>query len=374
MSLEAAVPEPQKSPETFSVHACTPLDREEQARLFNRCFKKAVSAADLRWRYDTNPHGASVSFVTRPAGGEGVSGYACSPRKALSFGDESTLAPVGETGDVMTHPEWRKRGLFSDLDRAAMAETKRLGWPCVFGLPNRRSAHIFVQDLGWERIGTVRPWTFVLCTTPDARRVLAADGRTRGWFAGFTRRSCAAARERLVADGRGLRALALQRFPREVDALSRTVEKRFAFMIRRDAEYLNWRFADSPSKLHRIVGIFDSSERFVAYVVVQLPRPGECVGYLVDVLAAGEQSLAAALAAGLDGLEASGAALARATAIDGSWWSGVVARAGFRPPKEENHLTVILHPHQPQHSLVKAARDVRGWYFTDGDRDDETMG
>jgi hypothetical protein len=35
---------------------------------------------------------------------------------------------------------------------------------------------------------------------------------------------------------------------------------------------------------------------------------------------------------------------------------------------------VILYVHEPGHPLVAAAREVRRWYLTDGDRDDETMG
>src|SRR6185369_7361113 len=105
----------------------------------------------------------------------GVSGYACSPRTALSFGDESTRATIGETGDVMTHPQWRKRGLFSALDRACMQETARLGWPLVFGLPNRHSAHIFLE-LGWERIGTLRAYTFLLHGGAESRAQRTNDG------------------------------------------------------------------------------------------------------------------------------------------------------------------------------------------------------
>src|SRR5689334_16968700 len=97
------------------VHACGPEDRARQAELFNACFKKRVDAAALAWRYDRSPHGASISFLTLE-GERGVSGYACSPRRMLARGDEATSAPVGETGDVMTHPDWRKRGLFSALD------------------------------------------------------------------------------------------------------------------------------------------------------------------------------------------------------------------------------------------------------------------
>ena len=66
--------------------------------------------------------------------------------------------------------------------------------------------------------------------------------------------------------------------------------------------------------------------------------------------------------------------MVQATAIEGSWWEGVLARSGFRPPRAENHLLVIVRIHRPEHPVAAAARGVAGWYLTDGDRDDETMG
>src|SRR5690349_15206722 len=105
----------------LDVRACGPRDRARQVELFRACFKKPLDEPALAWRYDRSPHGPSVSFLTCTADGRGVSGYACSPRRALAFGDEDRAALAGQTGDVMTHPEWRKRGLFSALDRATMA-------------------------------------------------------------------------------------------------------------------------------------------------------------------------------------------------------------------------------------------------------------
>jgi GNAT superfamily N-acetyltransferase len=424
------------APAQVSVAACGPKDRAEQARLFNACFKKRVDERALVWRYDENPHGTALSFVSRPAGGEGVSGYACSPRSALSFGDEVTRAAIGETGDVMTRPEWRKRGLFSALDRACMEAARQRGWPLVFGLPNRRSAHIFLE-LGWERVGTLRPWTFVLRNEARARRERAKDGRIASWLTPLAMRRGRAARRELIrasalagseqarragglgaaerpgsagevgeaeparrasgvgeaeparrtggfgeavpaagasGDSNVLRARELARFPREVEALSRAVEKRFALMVRRDAAYLDWRFAKSPSGLHRSIGIYAASGELVGYCVVQLPRESECVGYLVDVLACDDASVAAAIESGLARLESAGASLVQATAIDESWWSGWLERAGFVRAKSDNHLMVIAHVNDRDHLLVKAARDASKWYLTDGDRDDETMG
>jgi len=355
------------------VHACGPEDRAEQARLFNACFKKQVDAAVLAWRYDENPHGHALSFVQRSSEGEAVSGYACSPRRAVPAGDDARAAVIGETGDVMTLAAWRGRGLFSALDGAALAEARRKKWPVVFGLPNRRSAHIFLE-LGWERAGTLRPWTFLLRNDAAARSVRAREGRWRAWLAPFAAHSGRQARERLRARAaNAFDVRPLSAFPPEVEALSRAVEPGFALMVRRDAQALTWRFLRNPSGLHRAIGIF-AGVRLAAYVVVQVPRPGESTGYLVDVLAADAAALAAAMEAGLAALEQAGASTVQATAIDGSWWSGTLLRAGFVPPKPDNHLNVIVHVLRPDHPLAAAARDARRWYLTDGDRDDETMG
>lgn len=355
----------------LTIDLCGPADRGEQARLFDACFNKAATAQDLAWRYDRGPHGAAVSLLARPPGGEGVSGYACSPRLALSFGREDTLAPVGETGDVMTHPDWRKRGIFSALDRRCMQEVSRLGWPVVFGLPNRRSAHIFVE-LGWEVVGAVRPYSFYLSADGGARAEAHGHGRLRALTLGWRAARCR--RRRAALDRAGFEVRALERFPAQTLELSRAVEQRFAFMVRRDPDYMNWRFIDNPAGLHEVQGVY-RDDRLEGLCVTQRPRPGESVGYLTDLLTAGdEQTVGVCLKAGLDRLEQRGASVVQATALDGSWWREVLVGAGFLAPREEAGLRVILHPQRVDHPLVAAARDTASWYFTDADRDDATMG
>ncbi|MEO6711249.1 MAG: GNAT family N-acetyltransferase, partial [Planctomycetota bacterium] len=231
----------------FELHLCGSADRAEQTRLYNACFRKPLDVAGLVWRYDENPMGRAISLLARPPQGEGVSGYACNPRIAVSRGEHAAL--IGETGDVMTHPDWRKRGIFSQLDRAAMAEAKLAGWPLVFGLPNRRSAHIFLE-LGWERVGTLRLWTCVLENSAQARVERKKEGRLASWSTGFAQRRSRRLRLRQSRKARdhSLRAI-VRGFPAATGELSRAVEKQFAFMIRRDKAYLDWRFQAGPSGL-----------------------------------------------------------------------------------------------------------------------------
>lgn len=371
--IGAAMAQPEETKdEQIRVDLCTSSEREEQARLYAACFKKPLPDGGLRWRYDLSPAGESVSLVAREPDGMAISGYACSPRIALVGGDERTLAFAGETGDVMTRPEWRKRGFFSRLDRAAMDEARRLGWALAFGLPNRRSAHIFLE-LGWERVGSVRPHLFVQRADGASKEARAKEGRWKGWTTAFEAARCARERARLSARAARLQVEPIRCFDERVTALSRLVEPRFGFMVRRSAEYLNWRFIGTPSGLHRAFALLDGAT-LAAYVVVQVPRAGEYNGFLVDVLARDDAALAAAIEAGLAELERAGASVVEATALEGSWWASELVRAGFAPRGDEHLLSVILHPIAAEHPLVAAARDTTRWYFTDGDRDDETVG
>ncbi len=369
--MSATAPDPSSVPnDALVVAACGTEDRAEQARLFNACFKKSLGPDELRWRYDRGPHGGALSFVSRPPGGEGVSGYACSPRRVLCFGEHESL--VGETGDVMTHPDWRKRGIFSSLDVACMAAAEEAGWSLVFGLPNRRSAHIFLE-LGWERIGTIRPWTFVFEPDARARALRVPEGRLAALALPLAVRECRAGRRRLLAAARGLGVEPLERFPEEVEALSRAVERDFAFMVRRDAPYLNWRFLENPSGVHRALAVRRPDGELAGYAVVQAPDE-RGLGYLVDVLAPDPDARAAAIGGALEHLRSLGAAAVQATAIDGSWWQRQLIDSGFLRPKPENHLIVIRYAHDPDHPLTRASARAADWYLTDGDRDDETMG
>jgi hypothetical protein len=98
------------------------------------------------------------------------------------------------------------------------------------------------------------------------------------------------------------------------------------------------------------------------------------VGYLVELVAPEPDAVDAAFQVALSRLDEHGAGMVQATAIDGTWWRGALLEHGFRAPGPDNHLSVIQHPHAPAHPLAAAARNTAEWFFTDGDRDDATMG
>jgi len=368
------VSEAQSSAAGISIHVANAGDRQDQAALYDACFDAASGGEILPWRYDQNPHGAAVSLVARTRTGDAVSGYACSPRVVLHRGEEFEGALVGQTGDVMTHPDHRRLGIFSSLDRMAVEQTTERGWPVLFGLPNRQSAHIFTGELGWKAVGRIRPWTFVLHVDAAARAERMRAGRLASALVPWSFWRGLVLRGKLrTRSFDKVNVVPIPRFDASVDEVWESVAREWPWMVRRDHDYLNWRFLDAPSGRFQAHGAFDTTGRQVGYVVVQLPGAGEKVGYLVDLLGLDDVAVAALVEVALRHLHKAGVSVARAHAIAGSWWERTLRGAGFRAGKRDDFKIVIVHTNAANHPLAQAALDPAQWYFTDGDRDDELV-
>ena len=348
-------------------------DRAAQAALFDTCFGRSDGAEVLPWRYDASPHGDALTHVVDGDDDRLVASYACGPRTILNRGADGCA--VGQTGDVMTAKEARGRGLFSGLDRATMERAREAGWPVVFGLPNRASAHIFVRDLDWEEVGALRPWTFVLCADAGARAERMKASRLASVGVPWTAWRGTMARGKLRKSFFGkINVVPIARFKPEADEVAAAVAREHPWFVRRDHEDLNWRFIDAPSGRFRAHGVYEPSGAMRGWCVVQIPERGETVGHIADIVAADEVAFAGALEAGLGHLRKAGASVARAHAVVGSAWETRLKRSGFRAPSQEDTRPIILRVLDPAHPLTAIARDPKSWYFTDGDRDAELIG
>ena len=376
----------QLGPDVLVEAVVGPEARPDQARLFSRCFAKPTGVEALRWRYDANPHGEAVSLVLRDEADHAVCSYAYVPRLAVARVDgQAAEGLIGQQGDVMTDPEWQRQGLARRLVKHCARETAAAGFLMDWGFPNRQSAPVFLK-FDWRSVGAIRPKRHLLRADARARARRLADGRLAAWLVGRDRRRCARARAALGGLPAGYELRPVERwapFGDRVTELSRAVEARFPFMLRRDAAWMDWRFVDTPSGAHRGHGLFGPDGELAGWVVIQMPPgagargfPGASgVGYLVELLCPDEDLVPALVGAGLDLLAGAGASVAEAWSVDGSWWQGHLVRAGFLDARPENHLYVYTYPLVDEdHPVVRAAADASTWYLCDGDRDDETMG
>lgn len=345
-------------------------DRPEQGRLYDLCFGKTDGERVVPWRYDGNPHGATIAPIARDEAGAMVSSYACQPRRVLWRGATSGVGVVGQTGDVMTHPELRSKGIFSELHWQAMGAAREAGWAAAWGLPNKYSGRIFFGKLGWVLAGHIGPWNFVLRNDERARAIRLHNGRLAALGVPFAVLRGRVRRKALRRGSGGLVAERLERFPEEVGAMTRAAAERHEWMVERGADYLDWRFLDAPSGRFRALGVRDAGGTLVAYAALQLPDPTSGLAAISDLVGVDAAAEDAAVEAALAELEARGAAVVRAYGMRGSPWEAVLARGGFRRPRGYKPVGAFA---LVEDELGHTTLDTSRWYFTDGDRDDELV-
>ena len=235
-----------------------PDDRRLVEALYRRVFgTDAADASRLRWEWQyrrnpNNPGGEPEIWVARE-GPAIVGQYATMPVKLAVKGREVT----GSWGmDVMVAPERQRRGLgevlFRTWDRNVGAS---------LGLGLSEASYRLFQKLNWPDVGPVP-----CLVKPLSRRAF----RHPRWPVAVNRLISALTWPivLIVARSRPLRAEVriIQRFDDSFTELWERLRPKFDLAVRRDAAYLNWKFATAPH---------------VRYTMASLVRDGQAAGYAV---------------------------------------------------------------------------------------------
>lgn len=193
---------------------------------------------------------------------------------------------------VLTHPDHRRKGVFRSLIDASNDLAAQRGAQFCMTLPNDVSLPGFLKFGDWKYPGCIPTWMKVL----DGGELLAAKigplGRLVSWIPNlfFSRRE--------PSNGsNGIDLEAVVHVPPDLNDVS----ERFArlaggCMIRRTADYWNWRHAGPLSKYRTLIA--RKNGRLVgAICTTTQPRMGVEVGLIVDVVAEESQVLRALIAA-----------------------------------------------------------------------------
>jgi GNAT superfamily N-acetyltransferase len=251
-------------------------DRRAVDALYRRVFGiDAAEASRLRWewQYRRNPNnpGQEPEIWIAREGPAIVGQYATMPVKLLVRGQE---IPASWGMDVMVAPERQRQGLgevlFRTWDRNVGAS---------LGLGLSEASYRLFQKLRWPDVGPIP--CFV---KPLTRRAL----RRPEWPVMLNRIVSAITLPivKIVARNRPLRAEVrlLQRFDDSFTELWESIGPKFDCAVRRDAAYLNWKYASAPHVRYSIAAL-RRDERNVGYAVYRhLHEPRGRVTLLVDFL------------------------------------------------------------------------------------------
>lgn len=254
-----------------------PEDRRAIEALYRRVFGSDMASANqLRWnwQYRSNPNVPSAGpliWVARE-GGAIVGQYACMP-VTLAVNGREIDAAWGM--DVMVAPERQRQGLgdllFRTWDRNVGAS---------LGLGLSESSYRLFQKLAWPDIGPVP-----CLVKPLSRRAL----RRPNWPVPLNRLVSYLTLPwvRLVSRARPLEGTVrtVRQFDDRVTRLWERVRPKFAFAVRRDAAYLQWKYIGPPHVRYSIA-VLERGDDLAGYVVYRhAVEPRGRVTLLVDFLA-----------------------------------------------------------------------------------------
>lgn len=128
------------------------------------CYGNAHSMAEFQNKYDTAIFGLkNTGFIAKDENGDNAAYYGVFPI-IISYESKSYL--VAQSGDTMTVPEHRKKGLFVALAKETYRLAHEEGVKLVFGFPNQNSFPGFKNKLDWVFHGFMQKFTIHTNTIP----------------------------------------------------------------------------------------------------------------------------------------------------------------------------------------------------------------
>ena len=190
------------------------------------------------WKYFGNRLGnAAVGVAISDAR---VVGLVAAMVKPLQVGERRLIAY--ELGDFLTARDFRKCGLFSQLVEMVCNETKARGASLVYVQPNDISFPILCK-LGFAEPQQIHQRSYAVPSRLMARRLHVSPKLIRWTHIDELARYVATP----PGDG-NVRVERIMRFDAETDQIWQNARNGYSFLLVRENEFLNWRYADSPTR------------------------------------------------------------------------------------------------------------------------------
>ena len=353
-----------------------PLERRHEGALndlFNQVFQKNRGMREFAWKYWDNPDGPGAGAVAVDENGGQVSAaYIIIPHVFWVNGAEGITFQVAETA---VHPNARSGGrLIRAVFPAAFQIGRERGGILGYGgQSNEDAIKVGTRWFGYRILFALQPWEKRLSLAPALRTRAGAAGHTLGRAADLLLRSTGGARR---SGFRGEFEPCTE-FGPAFDELWLRLRARYPVALRRNAAYLNWRFARNPFGRHRAL-LAHAGKDPVGFVVWRTwEQDGIRRATVLDLLDGRDPEIAGAL------LEAA----AREAAKDGCeflFFSAMPASAaeaalpklsGYKPSEREPVDRILAAPprwlrwNASVIAQMLTLVDAKNWYYTQGDSD-----
>jgi GNAT superfamily N-acetyltransferase len=320
----------------------------------------------LRWLYEENPAGRCQLWIAEdPDSGQVVGTRPMFPWRLWVNGRELRVAQLG---DAMTHPQFRGRGIFSELVRSAWSALIDQGVPFTFSFSNPGSLSVYKKtrvSVG-HRVGTREVLQFRRMARPlSLKAIFGHVPWARGVVGSVDRLTRAYLRRRLALPRR-FSVFPIHHFGGEFDELWERARGAFRVLTVRDTTYLNWRFIAAPQGAFRVLGVRQDGE-LAGYVAFEMDSQGD--GWIADLFGLAQPEVIGALLKGaLARMLEDGAAKSYVWAAPANASYPLLQKLGFIA--RDDVVPMAVHVYRDGDE-ADAALEAAHWWAWYGDRDVE---
>lgn len=151
--------------DTYRFERLTDANLKDLLFLYKEAFNEIESLSFLQKKYNTDFAGVkNIGFIAYEAINHSPVAYYGVFPVLLEFKQQQIIA--AQSGDTMTHPNHRGKGLFITLAKMTYDLAKEVGIELVFGFPNANSYPGFVKKLSWQHYSNVNHYKLKASVIP----------------------------------------------------------------------------------------------------------------------------------------------------------------------------------------------------------------
>ncbi|MFC2021450.1 GNAT family N-acetyltransferase [Chloroflexota bacterium] len=239
-----------------------------------------------RWLYKDNPGGTGWIWLAEDNGK--IAGHSAIIPVALKI-DSQTVTGF-QSVNTMTHPDYRRQGIYEILAKKTYAAAGQAGSHIGFRFPNANSRPIALSKLDWFDVSSPQVW-FKPYHWKNAIKLRIKNRFLSGLLAVgaalvFNKMLLRAKKAPLAL---GLTILKVTSFDERVNELWNRVSSQYPIMVVRDKDYLNWKYCLVPGGNYSIY-IAEKTDMICGYLVFRcITREETKVGLIFDICAESEE-------------------------------------------------------------------------------------
>ncbi len=325
----------------FTIKIYEPLEHENLMSLYETLFPGYMTDDLWQWKSIKNPFGTYYTFLLKDHE-KIIAAYSVAPKRFYIKGLEIDCI---QSLDTMTDPKYQGRGSSTYLANLIYEYSKLNEKLFVYGFPNKASQYLFEVKLQWNLFGKMSLFIKDIV-------------KTKRYFKGHNLYSIKE----------------ISKFDETINNICETSKKNYLITLKRDKQYLNWRFVENPTTNYKKFLIFnEKTDNIVAYFILKRYRGKneEYHGHIVDfIILPREINLKKQI---FTLIESFSLDIFKANCMKMSFWlpdndlkEFIVLKLGYDIMKNETYFGCKLFQKCNQFLLLKS---IKNWYITMSNND-----